>query len=147
MRTARFRRCRVCFSCILNSYLGYLIRAASSPTTTASFHDHAIFDFPIADHDRIHCSRACRSPITTGSMDLESSSWEFLTRILMHDHDRRPRPSVILYDDHDRRPRSSAVPGDDHDRRPRSLPFLITTTIDDHDRDHLVTTTIEDHAP
>ena len=41
-------------------------------------HDHDrifqgcwIFDLPIADHDRINSFGPCRSPITTGSMDLQ----------------------------------------------------------------------------
>ena len=112
--------------------MGYLIRSVRSTITIGFF--------------RAVGSLICRSPTTIALILLDLAdrrsrsdlSCVSFTKILLHDHDRRTRPSAIPHDDHDRRSRSSAISHDDHDRRSRSSPSHITNTIDDHDHRHLI---------
>ena len=98
--------------------MGYLIRSVISTITIGFF--------------RAVGSSICRSPTTIALILLDLAdrrsrsdlSCVPFTKILLHDHDRRTRPS--------------AIPHDDHDRRSRSSPSHITNTIDDHDHRHLI---------
>ena len=114
---ASFLTCRV----LQILKLGYLIRSVRSTITIGFF--------------RAVGSLICRSPTTIALILLDLAdrrsrsdlSCVPFTKILLHDHDRRTRPS--------------AIPHDDHDRRSRLSPSHIRNTIDDHDRHHLISRT------